>query len=383
MLILLAWTMSYHVAAVPSLDVGITARNRGDLADAERAIAAVTKVDPQNASAWFELAVTQSWRERLDAALDSFRRAIELSPNWEAARLGEARVLAWLGHLDDARRIFRAALGRRPNSTEALNGLAMVQRLSLDRRGARNTYRRILQLDPGNVAAQRGIAQLEAVRPTELRVSLGGTSGASGALSFDGRVSASTRLDAQWDVDVEYSVMSAGDGLNGVVAGDIAAVHRGTLAMGWRNAVTRLRIGPSVQVTDETWSAGIDGSASLRLTDKLSGLAGLRLLWPTTLVSVGMVGVPTKGIELIAQYFVFFDIMPSTHAAVIRGIFSTGRLRFDLGGGPTLAPNMTFGTISAGGRWAVSNSTAIRVDAEYRTTPLDQLSARSSIEIAF
>ena len=371
--------------ASPNLDLasGVQARTDGDLERAERLLTEYTEASPGDAAGWFELAVTQSWRGRLESSLGSFRRTLSVAPKMEAAHLGEARVLAWLGHLDAAERRFRGAVERQPDSAEALNGLAMVQTLALDRAAARATYQKVFDLDPTNQAARQGLRRLEDLRPTQLRASLGAVSGADGRFGIEAQAFAKTRFGARWGADAEYALSRVGTGVNGVVAGEGATVHRAAVHVSWQGLSTTARFGPTGQAIDGQLMAGVAGDASQRLTDGVTALVGMRLLWPTMLGSAGFVVSPVRHLELIAQYYLFLDPRPTTHAAVARALYQLGDFRVSLGGGPTFTEEFDFMTVAAGVRWAFTSALAVQIDVDYLSDPLEQVGARSSFEWSF
>ncbi|MBI3662589.1 MAG: tetratricopeptide repeat protein [Acidobacteria bacterium] len=70
-----------------------------------------TAVAARTAEEWFEMGMaTDSRRESLPQAVEAYRRAIELAPEWVDARINLGTALYQMSELEEARRAFEAAL---------------------------------------------------------------------------------------------------------------------------------------------------------------------------------------------------------------------------------------------------------------------------------
>lgn len=81
---------------------GVAAFQAGNWTQAETAFAAQTESTPQHAASWFMLAQTQHRQQKLDAASESFRRAVELAPEEASYSLGWGRTELERGRTDRA-----------------------------------------------------------------------------------------------------------------------------------------------------------------------------------------------------------------------------------------------------------------------------------------
>jgi serine/threonine protein kinase/tetratricopeptide (TPR) repeat protein len=164
----------------------------------------------------------------LDAARQSFERAIELDSEWQPAQVGLARVLETINQMEfdsrmtegliaveegdypAARAAFRMAQTLMPGSPEPADGLMQVdQGLRLDRiavlerqagseeqneqgEGAVETYARILEIDGSLACAQQGLSRAEEM--SALHARLEGYIEKPDSLSAPSTMSKATRL---------------------------------------------------------------------------------------------------------------------------------------------------------------------------------------------
>lgn len=104
-------------------------------------------------------------RAENEAAAESFRAAVDLSPAFASARIGYAVALARIGDVPRAAQVLRAGLGR-PASTNARVSMFLtmgdVLCLGGDFFGAEDAYRQAAELRPGEPAAAAGLARVYA-----------------------------------------------------------------------------------------------------------------------------------------------------------------------------------------------------------------------------
>jgi tetratricopeptide (TPR) repeat protein len=103
-------------------DLGVALRRRGHLARAREHFVQATDLDPQNPWPWFDRGRTELSLGTPAAAALSFRRAAQLTPGAEGARLHvwSARAAAAAGQHDDAALARREAQARDPDVRTAL-----------------------------------------------------------------------------------------------------------------------------------------------------------------------------------------------------------------------------------------------------------------------
>ena len=65
---------------------------------------------------------------KIDQAIQMYRRAIELQPNFPDAYCNLANALKEKGHVDQAEECYNQALTLQPNHSDSLNNLANIKR---------------------------------------------------------------------------------------------------------------------------------------------------------------------------------------------------------------------------------------------------------------
>lgn len=98
-------------------------RRRSNEPAAEHAIQAALACSPQNAAAHHALGLWQVRAHQADAAIRSFRKAVELAPADPRFGYVLAVALAGNGERDEAIRVLEAALAHRPNDADLLRAL--------------------------------------------------------------------------------------------------------------------------------------------------------------------------------------------------------------------------------------------------------------------
>jgi tetratricopeptide (TPR) repeat protein len=91
---------------------------------------------------------------RYELALEAYRQALVLQPQYVDALTGMGVVHAMLGQYDDALRVLKAAASIDPASVTAQNNLGYIYWLLNEREEALQAYRAALKLDPMNARAR-------------------------------------------------------------------------------------------------------------------------------------------------------------------------------------------------------------------------------------
>jgi tetratricopeptide (TPR) repeat protein len=89
-----------------------------------------------------------------DLALEAYRQAVSLQPQYVEALTGMGVAHAMLGQYDDALRVLKAAASIDPASVTAQNNLGYIYWLLNERDEALAAYRQALKLDPMNARAR-------------------------------------------------------------------------------------------------------------------------------------------------------------------------------------------------------------------------------------
>ncbi|EYF08937.1 Hypothetical protein CAP_0021 [Chondromyces apiculatus DSM 436] len=126
---------------------GMAAFTNGDLNTARTLFQQATQIDPRAHQAFYALGVVQ---ERLhDAAAGaSYRQAFTIVPDYEAAIVGYAMLLAKKEQLGEAERILNEKRGQLPKSAAVAATLAEIKSLQKDTGSAQRIAQEALKLNP-------------------------------------------------------------------------------------------------------------------------------------------------------------------------------------------------------------------------------------------
>lgn len=128
---------------VDAFNAGTAALRAGDLATAERLLAAVTEDQPELAGPWLNLGQVYLAQDRTDAAHAAFERAVAANPANCDARSELALLLRRQGEFAAAEAHYRACLAARPDYRAAYLNLGILYELYLGRLPeALDAYRR-------------------------------------------------------------------------------------------------------------------------------------------------------------------------------------------------------------------------------------------------
>ena len=163
---------------------GVLAYQRGlfDIARAriERAVAE----DGTDPSYHSNLGIVRKAQGDLEAAVESFRTALGLAPDFLDARNNLGTVLKSLGRLPEAADEFRAVIALEPSAAPAYNNLGAVERSLGHLDAAESAYSRAIELDPRYADAHHNLGNLrlqreqfeQAVQSFEAALAIGGES---------------------------------------------------------------------------------------------------------------------------------------------------------------------------------------------------------------
>lgn len=107
-----------------------------------------------NPQAFYQLGRYYHGQTRYELALEAYRQAVSLQPQYVEALTGMGVVHAMLGQYDDALRVLKAAASIDPASVTAHNNLGYIYWLLNEREEALAAYRQALKLDPLNARAR-------------------------------------------------------------------------------------------------------------------------------------------------------------------------------------------------------------------------------------
>lgn len=107
-----------------------------------------------NPQAFYQLGRYYHGQTRYELALEAYRQALSLQPQYVDALTGMGVAHAMLGQYDDALRVLKAAASIDPFSVTAQNNLGYIYWLLNERDEAMRAYRQALKLDPENARAR-------------------------------------------------------------------------------------------------------------------------------------------------------------------------------------------------------------------------------------
>jgi len=134
-------------------DYGIGLLLQGDLKGAERAFEIVTKLDPEYADGWVNMARARIQEGNTDAAKPLLQKALELGPHLASAHYFFGLSLKADGSYAEAYRQFALAADRYPNDRVNRNQMGRMLFLQRKYRQALAEYERTLSVDPEDLEA--------------------------------------------------------------------------------------------------------------------------------------------------------------------------------------------------------------------------------------
>jgi Tfp pilus assembly protein PilF len=128
-------------------------QDEGRLEEAENLYRSIVEQHPGFAPAWSNLASIQEKQGRMDAAEQSYKRAVEADhdDSWTAGQFGF--FLLRSGREDEAGRLFEESIRRNAKCANAWYGLGLIAEKNGDSRAALADYDRALLYNPSDVQA--------------------------------------------------------------------------------------------------------------------------------------------------------------------------------------------------------------------------------------
>ncbi|MBZ5514197.1 MAG: tetratricopeptide repeat protein [Acidobacteriia bacterium] len=116
---------------------------------------------PDDVAALKGRAYTETQLKNETAAIQDYRKALELAPDDQSAKKELARLLAGRGQYDESIHLYREVLKDSPDDTSAQEDLARVYVWSHQDREALKAYQNLLTRDPANSTYQMEVARLQ------------------------------------------------------------------------------------------------------------------------------------------------------------------------------------------------------------------------------
>ena len=144
-----AWWYGTASALVMAVLMGCAWRQTGYWRDSETLWTHTLACTTENCVAEFNYAAALFDLNRMDEAMDRYRRALKIDPDYRTAQYSPGRVLAHTGRMDEAMDCYRQALDIDPDYLEAHDslGMALAERGQLDE--AIQHFRKITAISPG------------------------------------------------------------------------------------------------------------------------------------------------------------------------------------------------------------------------------------------
>ncbi|MHC5012319.1 MAG: tetratricopeptide repeat protein [Planctomycetota bacterium] len=145
-------------------DLGIAYLLQSDSYGAERLFEAVTRIDPDYADGWVNVARARIANADWGGALQALAQAREVQPGFKKARFFEGQIHSRLAQWKQAERAYREVLSEWPRERQALRGLAEALYEQDRFREAVETIERLFAIDPEDAQgwfwAYRALTQL-------------------------------------------------------------------------------------------------------------------------------------------------------------------------------------------------------------------------------
>jgi tetratricopeptide (TPR) repeat protein len=136
------------------------AEARGDFGRAEELLRHLVALRPREADFHYNLANHLSRTRRVEAAAETYRKALELDPEHPGALVNLGILRAQAGERPEARALFGKALERDPEHAGALASLGRLLALEGDFPSAVRYFERALSSDPRQVETRYALAQV-------------------------------------------------------------------------------------------------------------------------------------------------------------------------------------------------------------------------------
>lgn len=105
-------------------NIGRSLEQLGQLDGAINSLTKAANLDPENPEILFDVAIVHDLKEDTDLAIATYKRALELNPEYTEARYNLAELMMRTGQTFEATNEFQTILNRVPDHHQALNGMA-------------------------------------------------------------------------------------------------------------------------------------------------------------------------------------------------------------------------------------------------------------------
>jgi len=152
---LLSLELGPDIAAYNNL--GIALGEQGKPAEAIEAFRKAIEIQPDYISAHDNLGVALQQQGKLAEAIEAFRKAIDIQPDFVRAHYGLGNVLNEQGKLEEAIKAFRKAIDIQPDFVRAHYGLGNALNEQGKLEEAIEAYRKVIEIKPDFVRAHNGL----------------------------------------------------------------------------------------------------------------------------------------------------------------------------------------------------------------------------------
>ena len=128
--------------------IGVTCAGLMQLDTALDAYKQAVKVKPDYAEAYYNMGVTQKIIGNLQAAIESYEQAIKINPDYADAYNNMGLALQEKGDVNAALKSFKKALNFKPDYAEAYNNMGVAQNSKGDPESAIQSYKKALNIKP-------------------------------------------------------------------------------------------------------------------------------------------------------------------------------------------------------------------------------------------
>ncbi|HEV8244744.1 MAG TPA: tetratricopeptide repeat protein [Polyangiaceae bacterium] len=137
-----------NAAAGQAYQAGMQAFQAGDLAGARAQFQRATQADPKSYSGYYSLAVVSERLGEGQSALNDYRQATLIVPDYEPAIVGYSVLLARTGKMDQAEEYLNGRVSAMPRSAAVMGALAEVKSLQGDSGAAQRYAQEALKRNP-------------------------------------------------------------------------------------------------------------------------------------------------------------------------------------------------------------------------------------------
>jgi tetratricopeptide (TPR) repeat protein len=153
----LKWTAKNSKSALAWFSLGAACCNLNRYEDAIEAFRQALRLNPQFADAWSNIGTSYTALDRYDDAIEAFRQALRVDPKNVEAWVGLGASYNWLGRKNDAIEAFRQALHINPKHVSAWLGLGATYTSLTRYEDAIEAFRHALHLNPEYAEAWFGL----------------------------------------------------------------------------------------------------------------------------------------------------------------------------------------------------------------------------------